>query len=119
MLPLILGADAATLPHCPEVLQETAQVTPMPDESPVTVAVTGTVPVAGTEFPLADTDTVMMGGGVFVDELPPQPVIIMAEARARIVQGKETLPFMRPSKCRQSNGHYPKSAESYGLLKFK
>jgi hypothetical protein len=100
---LALGVGA-TLPHCPDTLHETVQVTPLPDVSPLTVAVIGIVPVAATELPLAETDTVMTGDGTIVDELlPPQPVTMRAEASTRIVQATETLPFIRAPKRLDKN----------------
>lgn len=91
VFPLAVGFGEM-LPHC-ATLHVTAQVTPMPDESPVTVAVRGALPVAVTEFAPAETATVMLEE-VMVGELPPQPGIIIAEASARTVRAKETLPFM-------------------------
>ena len=110
VFPLPPGVEA-TLPHCPETLQETVQVTPMPDESPVTVAVMGTVPVAATELALAETDTAISGGTMVVELLPPQPAMMSAEASTKIVQAKETLPFIRAPQASEKKRRYPKSAE--------
>ena len=44
----------ATLPQS-DALQDTLHVTPLPESSPVTIAVTGSVPVASIELALADS----------------------------------------------------------------
>ena len=82
LFPFAVGLGA-TLPHC-AALQETVQVTPFPDASFVTVAVTESSPVAMTAFDAAETETVIAGGGVITGELPPpQPVKIIARTSAR------------------------------------
>jgi len=89
VLPFAVGF-AEMLPHC-AAPHDAIQLTPMPDESPVTIAVKGAVPVAMTEFEPAETATMMLG--VMADELPPQLVMTIVEASNRTVGAKET-PFM-------------------------
>jgi len=89
LLPPAAGL-VATLPHC-AALQETVQVTPLPDASPVTVADTGSVFVAITEFNADETETEMRDWGVIAGVLPPQPMMTVVKEIATSVQAKETL----------------------------
>jgi hypothetical protein len=69
----------------------------LPDESPVTVAVTPTVPVAITELVPAETVTLITGGGgVIIGEPPPQPLMTIAKANATSVYAKETVRSICP-----------------------
>jgi hypothetical protein len=84
-----------TLPHC-ETLQETVQVTPLPDVSPVRVAVTEAVPVAISELELAETETVIAECTI-IGELPlppPQPGMIVTEANPRSERANHAVRFI-------------------------
>lgn len=75
-----------TLPHW-DTLQETLHVTPLPEESPLMVAVSESVPVASIEFTLAVTATLMCGP-INTGEPPPQLLSINAETTAKPAQRK-------------------------------
>ena len=105
-LPFAVGFGEM-LPHC-AAPQDAVQVTPMPDESPVTVAVKGVAPVAMTEFEPPEIATVMLAV-VMVGELPLQLVMTIAEASDRTVPAKET-PFTCASARQHENKRDPKKS---------
>ena len=93
MLGVPLGPLGATLPHC-VALQDTLQVTPIADVSPVTFAWKGAVQVASTELVPAETETTMDEGGFITGELlPPQPLMIAAETSTR-KRAKDAIRFI-------------------------
>jgi len=82
-----------TLPHW-DTLQERLHVTPLPEESPLMVAVSESVPVASIEFTLAVTATLMCGP-INMGDPPPQLLSINVETTARPAQRKlrSMIPF--------------------------
>ncbi len=91
-VPLAVAAGE-TLPHCAE-LQETVQVTPLPDESWPTVAVTDVDPVAISEVELAETKTAIGGGTTMGGELPPQLTMIVTEDKPRSELANHAVRFI-------------------------
>jgi hypothetical protein len=81
-----------TLPHC-DALHETVQVTPLPEESLVTVAVKGAPPPAETEVEPAETETMIREPPPVGELLPPQPAMISI-ATPRYVTGKNLVDFI-------------------------
>src|SRR5579864_5580871 len=90
------------VPHC-AALHETVQVTPFPEASPVTKAVTGDVEFASMGFTETITETVIFVGVMLGAMLPPQPVMIAAEANAMSVRADDATIFIcaseTPSEC--------------------
>jgi hypothetical protein len=76
-------------------LQDTLQVTPLPDVSPFTVAVKGAACVASTDVDAPETETAIWET---VELLPPHPTMIVAEANATSVRAKDDIGFMCASK---------------------
>ncbi len=98
MVAVPLGvAVEETRPH-DDALHETVHVTPLPDESLLTVAVKLACPPAGTEVESPETETVI-GGAVIAGELPPQPAIIVNEANPRSARAKDAVRFICSSGC--------------------
>jgi hypothetical protein len=84
-------------------VQETVQVTPLPEESFSSVAVKESLPPACTELELAETET-MIGEDALTDELPPPPqaVIVISEASARIARTNHAAVFILTSQAQSS-----------------
>jgi len=68
-------------------------VTPLPDESWPTVAVTDVDPVAISEVELAETETVI-GRTTIVGELPPQLTMIVTEDKPRSEMANHAVRFI-------------------------
>jgi hypothetical protein len=85
----------ATLPQS-DALQDTLHVTPLPESSPVTIAVTGSVAVASTELALADTTTLICGRTI-IGEPPPQLSSVSVERTATKANVQRKLRFIAAS----------------------
>ena len=83
-----------TVPHW-DPLQEMLHVTPLPEESPVIVAVRESVPVASIGFTLAVTDTLICDP-IRMGEPPPQLVSVNAEKTATKANAERKLMYMVP-----------------------
>jgi hypothetical protein len=87
-----------TLPH-DEALHETVHVTPLPDESLLTVAVKLACPPARTELTSAVTETVIgMVVGIAGELPPPQSTMLITEEITKSRRTKDAMDFIYASK---------------------